>query len=154
ICLKALQKDPAARYESCAAMADDLQRYLNGEPIQARPISRLQRAWRWCRRNPRIAVPSGLAGLFIGLTAVISSWAWVVTSAQAAQIADEKKNVEQQRDEADRQKGIATEQRDEAERQKVVANQQKAKAEENEALARRQANLALQNIQFVLTETD
>ena len=154
ICLKALQKDPAARYENCAAMADDLRRYLNGEPILARPISRLQRTWRWCQRNPRIAVPSGLAGLFIALTAVISSWAWVVTSAQAAQIADEKKNVEQQRDEADKQRGIATEQRDEAERQKVVANQQKAKAEENEALARRQANLALQNIQFVLTETD
>jgi len=147
ICLKALQKDPGGRYESCAAMADDLRRYLNGEPIHARPISRLQRAWRWCRRNPRIAVPSGLAGLFIFLTALISSWAWVVTSAQAVQIADEKKNVEQQRDEAGRQ-------RDEAERQRVIANQQKAKAEENELLAQRQANMALENIQFVLTQTD
>ena len=147
ICLKALQKDPVARYENCGAMADDLRRFLNGEPILARPISRVQRAYRWCRRNPRIAVPSGLAGLFIFLTALISSWAWAVTSAQALQIADEKKNVEEQRDEAGRQ-------RDEAERQRVIANQQKAKAEENELLAQKQANLALKNIQFVLTETD
>ena len=140
ICLKALQKDPAQRYESCQAMADDLRRYLNGEPILARPISRLRRAWRWCRRNPKIAAPSALAGLFICLTAIIASWAWATTSAQARQIAAEKKNVEAQRDEA--------------ERQKVIANQQKAVAEEKEALARQQANLALQNIQFVLTEAD
>ena len=140
ICLKALQKDPDQRYESCEAMADDLRRYLNGEPILARPISRLRRAWRWCRRNPKIAAPSALAALFICLTAIIASWAWATTAAQAQQIATEKMNVETQRDEA--------------ERQKVVANQQRALAEEKEALARKQAALALQNIQFVLTETD
>lgn len=140
ICLKALQKDPSQRYENCQAMADDLRRYLNGEPILARPISRLRRAWRWCRRNPKIAAPSALAGLFICLTAIIASWAWAATSAQARQIAVEKENAE--------------EQRDEAERQKVIANQQKAVAEEKEILARQQANLALQNIQFVLTQAD
>jgi serine/threonine protein kinase/tetratricopeptide (TPR) repeat protein len=140
ICLKALQKDPAQRYDSCEAMADDLRRFLNGEPILARPVSWLQRTWRWCRRNPRIAVPSAAAGFSICLTAVIASWAWAATSAQAKQIADEKQKVEVQRDEADRQRAIA--------------NQQQKLAEEKEELARKQAVLALQNIQFVLTQTD
>jgi serine/threonine-protein kinase len=140
ICLKSLQKDPAQRYDSCEAMADDLRRFLNGEPILARPVSRLQRAWRWCRRNPKIAIPSAAAGFSICLTAIIASWAWAATSAQARQIADEKKNVEVQRDEADRQRAIA--------------NQQRQMAEEKEEIARKQALLALQNIQFVLTQTD
>lgn len=140
ICLKSLQKDPAQRYDSCEAMADDLRRFLNGEPILARPVGRLQQLYRWCRRNPKIAIPSAAAGLSICLTAVIASWAWAATSAQARQIADEKKNVEVQRDEADRQRAIA--------------NQQQQLAEEKEELARRQALLALRNIQFVLTQTD
>lgn len=168
ICMKAMQKDPAARYSSCSDLAADLRRFINGEPILARPVGRVERAWRWCKRNPRVAIPSTLASVFIMATAVISTWAWFETSAQASVIAVQKKNVEKQRDEAERQRDIADEQRvialaneekakkerEEADRQRTIANQQKVLAEEKEELARKQANLALQNIQFVVTEID
>lgn len=52
ICLKCLDKQPARRYASAAALADELDRFLNHEPIQARPISPPQRFYRWCCRNP------------------------------------------------------------------------------------------------------
>ena len=147
ICLKTLHKEADKRYASCAELADDLRRFLNGEPIMARPISKVERAWRWCKRNPRVAIPSSLAGLFILLTAGVSSWAWATTSAQAAVIAQERDNVESERDEAQKQ-------RDEARRQTIIADQQRAAAEKNEELAQKQADLALKNIQFIVTDVD
>jgi WD40 repeat protein len=61
ICLKCLQKEPERRYASAAELADDLERWLAGKPIRARPVSLLERLASWARRKPELA--SALAAL-------------------------------------------------------------------------------------------
>ncbi len=60
VCLKCLRKDPGERYTNADKLAEDLEHFLAGEPIQARDVSAWERGWRWCRRKP----------LVVGLTAV------------------------------------------------------------------------------------
>lgn len=73
ITLKALAKEPSKRYGTAEAFADDLQRYLSGNPIKARPVNGIERFVRWCRRNPAVAgLTSGVAVLLV-LVAVVST---------------------------------------------------------------------------------
>jgi WD40 repeat protein/tRNA A-37 threonylcarbamoyl transferase component Bud32 len=65
ICLKCLQKEPAKRYHSAWALAEDLGHWLAQEPITARPVGRMERLVRWCRRNPALALSSASALLFL-----------------------------------------------------------------------------------------
>jgi eukaryotic-like serine/threonine-protein kinase len=77
ITLKAMAKAPESRYQSARELAEELQRYLNGEPILARPVSNLVHFQSWCKRHPAVASLSTATAILLVLFTVTSSlWAW------------------------------------------------------------------------------
>ena len=69
ICARCLEREPNARYQSAGDLAADLERWLEGRPIIARPVLPPTRIWRWSRRNPKL-VATGIAGLLLGAGAI------------------------------------------------------------------------------------
>jgi serine/threonine-protein kinase len=65
ICLKCLQKEPARRYGSAEELAEDLRRFRAGESIRGRSVSRTEKLWRWCRRNPTVAALTTVIALLV-----------------------------------------------------------------------------------------
>jgi WD40 repeat protein/tRNA A-37 threonylcarbamoyl transferase component Bud32 len=76
VCLKCLRKEPHERYRSAEALAEDLERWLRGEPVRARPVSRAERALKWARRRPHLAALTALFvfALCAGFTGVCWQW--------------------------------------------------------------------------------
>jgi serine/threonine protein kinase/formylglycine-generating enzyme required for sulfatase activity/tetratricopeptide (TPR) repeat protein len=100
IVLKCLHKEPAARYTTAAALADDLDRFLAGEPIAARPAGRIERAVKWARRRPTAASLLGvsvLAVLALVLLSGVALWQWQRASTALENERDARHKEDQER---------------------------------------------------------
>jgi WD40 repeat protein/serine/threonine protein kinase len=87
IVAKASAREPERRYQAAAELADDLRRWTEDRPIRARPVSRVEHAWRWCRRNPGVAaLLAVLAGvLVVSIALITAKWLDEARARAAAQ---------------------------------------------------------------------
>jgi eukaryotic-like serine/threonine-protein kinase len=90
ICLKCLEKEPARRYATAQQLADELARFLRGEPTKARPVSPPERALRWAKRKPALATLIVLVHLVgaAGLAGIV--WQWLRAEQNAAEAATQR----------------------------------------------------------------
>jgi WD40 repeat protein len=129
ITMKCLEKLPGKRYPGAGALADDLERFLDGRSIAARPVGRAERAWRWCRRNPVVA---GLAAAVVLVFALgFGGTLWQMQQARSSASAESDA-----RREAERQQGIAQQRENDANVQRNDALEQRRLTERAAALSR------------------
>jgi WD40 repeat protein len=94
VCLKCLQKEPARRYASAGELANDLRRFLDGEPVRARPVGPGGRLVKWARRRPAVAALSALL-----LAVVVGAFATVLAALHQAN--EQRKRADEQRRQAE-----------------------------------------------------
>ncbi|WP_020465699.1 protein kinase domain-containing protein [Singulisphaera acidiphila] len=95
ICLKCLQKEPRRRYASAAQLAEDLERYLDGRAIMARPTGWVDRCWKWSRRRPAVALLSAATVAVTILSFILIAWQWRRAEYEATAQAAAKVEAEQ-----------------------------------------------------------
>ncbi len=90
VCLKCLEREPARRYPTAAALADDLSRFLRGDAVHARPVGAWGKTWRWCVRRPAVAASLALTTGALVAVAVVS----VLASERMRQTAESARSAE------------------------------------------------------------
>jgi serine/threonine protein kinase/Tfp pilus assembly protein PilF len=79
VCARCLEREPNARYRSAADLAEDLERWLDGRPVVARPVSPPVRIWRWAHRNPKLAASVAGCGLAAGAALLFATFTFFPT---------------------------------------------------------------------------
>ncbi len=150
ICLKSLRKVPAYRYDSAAALHDDLERFLNGRPIVGRPVSAWEQSCVWARQRPAVAALLGLVILLLGgLVGGIAAWAsWLEW--HNLQLEIHIARGDQKAREAEEQTRIAEERRRQANRHHYAESLRRARR----ALVDRQFELAQDILHDIQPEPD
>ena len=131
VCLKCLEKDPAQRYVSADELAGELLRFLDGEPVHARPVGRVARGWRWCRRNPLVASLLATTVSVLLTASVVSTWFAVLASERLETLTTVNQSL------------TAAEQ---------AARSSAQSAEENADLARLESQIAMETLESMLYE--
>ena len=95
ICLKCLEKEPGKRYPTAGELRDDLGRFLAGKPVLARPVTRLERCWRWSRRNPLVSALTVTLALcvVVGLSMVAVQYARAAAANAAEQMSNAARDL-------------------------------------------------------------
>jgi WD40 repeat protein/serine/threonine protein kinase/tetratricopeptide (TPR) repeat protein len=142
VCLKCLRKEPARRYDSAADLAEELRRFLAGEPVEARPVGRLEQGWRWCRRNPAVAALLALVATTLVVGATVAAWFgfWALGAARIAQ--KEKQDADTARALAETETKRADEAADTARQNEQRAVEQKQRVEIEKSEKERQLGRA------------
>ncbi len=137
ICLKCLEKDRRRRYPSARELAEELQRFLEGRPILARPVSAAERGWRLCRRHPAIAaLTAGIAASLVIGTLV--SWSFAMQAEQQARDARRSEALavsEKQRADEQAEQAVLNAKRADQQAQVAKANTKRADEKAAEATA-------------------
>ena len=102
ICLKCLRKFPNERYSSALALAEDLERFIDGRPIHARPTSQLERALKWTQRNPLVASLTASVILLMVMTSVVLSFLTARLSINAVRLETSNRDTRLQLANSDR----------------------------------------------------
>jgi hypothetical protein len=116
-----LQKDPGKRYASARQLADDLERFLDGRPIQARPVGRLEQAWRWCRRNPWWAGALGTVALLLVTIIGGLTYGTIALSALNEKVSHEVREKEREAREAIKARDDAKQAQKDADKARILA---------------------------------
>lgn len=145
ICLKCLRKDPTQRYATADDLAMDLKRFVNGEPIAARPVTKIERLYRWGRRKPRIAALAASAILSVLLLTIGGPILAGVIYAQ-------KRQVEQSKIQSDQNALLAKRSAEEASANAQLAEENARQAQQNSKAAETQGKNAVDALKSLVFE--